>query len=286
MKNALWILALILVFFVGDRLVGGLMLRQVDQSQFRYSRLYRGEAAAEVLLVGNSRGLTFYQPYIESVSGKSTFNLSYNGMPMDLAKALVQDYLDRYPAPERMVVDITTCDRENDQLLAGFVPYTRFSPRIDSLIGQKMAWVWWSSRLSHLFSVNNEVFQRALYYRNRSDEDWLLDRVINPELAKSHLDKPSTIGTNPYLTQQFKEMVAYAQSKNVKVELVIGPYYPGYNVVNLDKFKSELEQATNMQVRDYRAALSDPNGFGDLSHPNKNGSMTYIDLLRKDAVLP
>lgn len=286
MKKVLWIPALALVFFTGDRLAGSWLLEQIEQSQFRYSRLYRGEAAADILLVGNSRGLTFYQPYIETITGKSTFNLSYNGMPMDLAKVLVQDYLDKYPTPERMVVDITTCDRRNDQLLAGFVPYARYSDRLDTLIQSRMAWVWWSGRLSKLFCANNEVFQRALYYRNRSDEDWLLDRVINPELAREHLDNPPVINPNDYLITQLQEMVAYARAKGVPVELVIGPYYPGYAVQRLDDLKAAVERATGLTVRDYRAALTDPSGFGDLSHPNVAGSKVYLDMLRRDAVFP
>ncbi len=286
MKKALWIPALALVFFSGDRLAGGWLQQQIEQSQFRYSRMYRGEAAANILLVGNSRGLTFYQPYIESITGKSTFNLSYNGMPTDLAKVLVQDYLDRYPPPERMVVDITTCDRRNDQLLADFVPYARYSTRIDTLIASRMTWVWWAGRLSNLFCANNEVSQRALYYLNRSDESWLLDRVINPELAAKQLNNPPIINPNEYLIAQLREMVAYARAKGVSVELVIGPYYPGYAVQRLDDLKAAIEQATGLTVRDYRAALTDPSGFGDLSHPNVAGSKMYLDMLHRDEVFP
>ena len=65
MKKPLWFIALFALVFAGDRLGGRLLQKQVDSSLFRYSRLYRGDAAADILLVGNSRGLTFYQPYIE-----------------------------------------------------------------------------------------------------------------------------------------------------------------------------------------------------------------------------
>ncbi len=121
MKKISWYLLLLIVCFSGDRLGAYLLEQQSMQSQFRFSKLYRGESAAEILLLGNSRGLTFYQPYIEQITGKSTCNLSYNGLPMDVAKVLVQDYLERYPAPKNLLIDITTCDRENDALLAGFL---------------------------------------------------------------------------------------------------------------------------------------------------------------------
>ena len=262
------------------------MAQQVKQSQFRYSRLYNKGAEAALLLVGNSRGLTFYQPYIESASGKSSFNLSYNGMSIDLAKVLVQDYLDRYPAPKVMILDITICDRPNDELAAAFLTYTRDSPRLDTFLRHKMPKMWWGAQVSSLTRYNNEVFQRALYYRHRSDEDWLLDRVIADKLAAS-VDQMS-YGMNPGLVQPLQEMVAYAQAKGVLVQLVIGPYFPRFaqKIAHLDALKQVVEAATGLRVHDYRSALADPAAFGDLQHPNKKGSIQYIDLLRRDGVLP
>ncbi|MBK8194740.1 MAG: hypothetical protein IPK76_16540 [Lewinellaceae bacterium] len=101
MKHLLWFSGFLMLLLAGDRLGGVLLQRQADASLFRYSRLYRGEAGADLLFVGNSRGLTFYQPFIEEKTGLRTFNMSYNGLPADLARVLVQDYLDRYPAPKK-----------------------------------------------------------------------------------------------------------------------------------------------------------------------------------------
>ena len=88
MKKSFWILGLILLFFIGDRVGGHLLKRIADQSQFRYSWLYSKNAKSDILFVGNSRGLMFYQPYIEEKTNFSTLNLSYNGMPMNLANLL------------------------------------------------------------------------------------------------------------------------------------------------------------------------------------------------------
>lgn len=286
MKNGYWFIALFALVVAGDRLGGRLLQKQVDASQFRYSRLYRGDAAADILLVGNSRGLTFYQPYIEEKSGRATFNLSYNGMPMDLAKVLVQDYLDRYPAPRVMVVDITTCDRVNDELLAGFLAYTAHSQRLDTLIRARQPDAWGGGRVSALFRFNNEVFQRALYYRHRSDEDWLLDRVIADRLAADVANNAYDLVVQDYLVRQLMEMVQSAQAKGARVRLVISPYFPNFSVKSLDQLKTAVEQATGLPVSDYRAALHDPTDFGDFMHPNKKGAMAYIDLLRRDTILP
>jgi len=285
MKHFFWFAAFFILLFAGDRLGGYFLQRQVDGSQFRYSRLYGGRAACDILLVGNSRGLTFYQPYMEEKTGNSTFNLSYNGLPMDLANALIEDYVDQYPPPKMLLIDITICDRTNDELLTGFLAYSTYSPRLSALIRTKQAKIWWAGRVSSLFRFNNEIFQRALYYRSRSDADWLLDRVISPKLAASAAENAYDLEPQPYLVQQLAASVRAAQAKGVAVHLVIGPYFPGFQVKNLDQFKSAVEEATGLTVYDYRAALPDPSLFGDYMHANKNGAMRYIDLLLGDGVL-
>jgi hypothetical protein len=284
MKHFAWFAALLAVFFAGDRLVGSWLESQAAASQFRYARLYAGKAKADILLLGNSRGLAFFQPHIEASTGKKTFNLSYNGLPTDAAKALTWDYLDRYPAPEVMVVDITICDRENDELLAGFLTFSQKSARLDDLIHQKLPKVWGGGALSTLFCCNNEIFQRALFYRNKTDEDWLLDRSIAPQLAATAAQNSYDLKIQPYLVGQLAETVAAARAKGMQVELVIGPYFPGFRVKNLDALKQAIEAATGLTVRDYRNALSDPTDFGDFMHPNKKGSVAYMDLLQREGV--
>lgn len=288
MKHLGWYVAFLVVLLAGDRAGGYLLQQQVAKSQFRYSRMYRGDAAADILLLGNSRGLTFYQPYIEEKTGLKTFNLSYNGLPMDVAKVLVQDYLERYPAPKRLVIDITGCDRTNDELMAGFLTYSDQSFRLDSLIHNKLKKVWRGGQVSALFRYNNEIFQRALSHRNQTDAGWLLDRVIAPKLAAEVARHNYPLDIHPYLLQQLKETCAAAQAKGVDVRLVIGPYFPQFaqRVSNLDALKTAAMQLTGLPVTDYSRSLADPSDFGDFMHPNMKGSKKFIDLMRLDGVLP
>jgi hypothetical protein len=287
MKNALWYLLLLALLCAGDRLAGWAMRQQLQNSQFRYARLYRGDAAADILLLGNSRGLTFYQPYIEAQTGLRSFNLSYNGLPMDVAKVLTLDYLERYPAPRHLLIDITTCDRRNDELMAGFLAFAHQSPRLDALLRQKLPKVWWGGQVSALFRHNNELFQRALSYRSKPDTDWLLDRQIAPQLAASVAQHSYPLEVHPYLVRELAETCAAAQARGVAVHLVISPYFPGFaeRVSNLDALRHAVEQATGLPVHDYRQALTDPAAFGDFMHPNKAGSMAYIDALLRDGLL-
>jgi len=284
----LWIPAVILLFFAGDRVAGWVMKQLTQKSQFRYSRLYTDRAEADILLVGNSRGLIFYQPYIEEVTGKSTFNVSYNGMPIDLAQALVGDYYDRYPAPETMILDVTMCDRVNTQLVNGFNLYTPYSERIGQLIRDTSQNVYWAGKFSWLFLHNSEIFQRALFYLGKSDEDWLLDRRI-PKAMIDRIEEsdPLNFELKGKLLEQLKATVQLAQSKGTKVTLVVNPYYIPYakRFIHFEDWKREIEKATGLKVRDYSQSVSNIDGIGDYQHLNKKGSREYIDLLVRDGVL-
>jgi hypothetical protein len=287
MRRWLWIPIFLVVAWMGDYFAGSMLQKLALNSQFRYARLYNQAAQADILLVGNSRGLTFYQPFIEAQTGKSTFNLSYNGLPAELAEVLVTDYLQRYAPPKKVIIDITLADRHNRELIAGFLPYAAQSSSVDTLIRSQASDAWWGSRVSRLFRCNNEVFQRALYYRNRSDEDWLLDRSIAPALTATVPLDTFPISVQPTLVAALARAVKAAQAKGCEVQLVIAPYFP--NMVRdwrqLDAFRNAVEQATGLRVSDYRQALRDTADFGDLMHPNKQGATRWLALLIQEGVL-
>ena len=296
MKKIYWILGLIVLFFVGDRVGGVLLEKLLQKSQFRYTRLYQGKASADILLVGNSRGLIFYQPYIEELTGKSTFNLSYNGMPMDLGYALVADYFEKNESPEIMILDITMGDRINNQLLAGFNLYEPYSTHLSQLLKEESPKSYYAGQLTHLYRYNSEVFQRALAYINKDDEDWLIDRVISDAMVNK-IDEEEDYriaadsvkyidALDEIILPALQNTLNLAKAKNVKVKLVVNPYYPPFadKIVNLNDFINKVETATNMKVHNYAKSVTDKKGFGDYQHLNKFGSKLFIDLMRRDGI--
>ncbi len=281
-----WLLALILVVFVGDRVGGWLCKQMVDESGFRYSRMYTGKAQCDILLLGNSRGLGFYQPTIEEITGKKTFNLSYNGMTMDLGKVLVEDYMEKYKAPERLLIDVTMCDRSSPEILATFVPYIGESERLEQLIRDTSHTVATATQLSHLYRYNSEIFQRALYYnKGKIDDDWLLDRAMSNSTLEYIETQKYRIDAR--FIDVLKETIEYAEGMGTKVELVMTPYYPPFAKVvkGLEAFQSEIERGTGRKIRNYVYAIEDPNCFGDFQHLNKKGSKVYMQKLKADGVL-
>ncbi len=287
MKKALWIPALLLFFFIGDR-IGGYILKQlVAKSEFRYSRLYTGKAKSDIVLLGNSRGLIFYQPYIEEITGQKTLNLSYNSLPIDMGQVLVEDYLERYGAPKKLIIDVTMCDRTNTQLVTGFSPYSSYSHSMDQLIKSASKNSWVAGKLSHLFRFNGEVFQRALNYLGKSDKDWLIDRVISDHMQENAtVESVVELKATPERLASLQQLIAVAEQKGTEVELLVNPYYPPYaeRMTSLAPFIQQIEAATNKKVKNYALALQLTEGFGDYQHLNNKGSKQYLAQLAEDGV--
>jgi hypothetical protein len=289
MKKGIWLLAFAVITLLGDRFGGYILGKMVASSQFRYSRLYADtETGAAVVLLGNSRGLTFYQPEIERIAGVSTINLSYNGLPIDLGKVLVQDYIDRHAGVKTLVVDVSMCERRNAPLIKSFATYSAESARLSALLRNTDAKIYWASRFLHLYRYNSEVAQRAFYYHSKSDEDWLLDRTMTAAMREDTTFGGFTKGLEADMVTPLVELVQFAQQKGITVELVISPYYPRFaehiRAPFLSPLKKTVEAATGLRVRDYSTFLAEAADFGDYQHPNKRGSLKYIAHLTADGV--
>ena len=288
MSKWLWIPITLIVAFAGDRLLGYGLRQLAERSDFRYSRLYTGRGEADVVLLGNSRGLNFYQPYIEEQTGKSTLNLSYNAMPVEVGAVLLRDYLERYGAPEHLIADVTFLDRRNDELVRDFRVYAQFSQRLDSLLHAVDDRIYHGTQVSHLTRYGGEVGQRMLYYLTRGDEDWLLDRQIAPSVvaASAELDdyrNDYTLGR----VRAFAEVVDEYRAAGTTVSLVINPYYPNFQrtIRNLDSLALDVRAATGVPVLDYSASIVGDENFGDYQHLNKRGAQLYLDRLLSDVGL-
>ena len=288
MKKWLWIPAVLLLAFAGDRLFA-LALRQfADDADFRYSRMYTGRGEAEIVLLGNSRGLNFYQPILEELTGRSTLNLSYNAMPVDLGAALLADYLDAYGAPEDLVIDVTLLDRDNVELIREFRVYAQYSQRIDSLLRLHDPAIHGGTVLSHLTRYGGEVAQRMFYYNFKSDFDWMVDRQISPSLAAA------ATGLEPYrnaytLTRvrALAEVTKQFADAGTRVHYVINPYYPAFakTIGNLDSLSNDVRTATGVPVLDYSRSITGDENFGDYQHLNKEGVAIYMERLVRDLKL-
>jgi len=318
MKKLYWIFAVIVLFFAGDRLFGFVLKKMVADSQFRYSKMYRGEADCDILFLGNSRGLGFYQPYIEEVTGKKTFNLSYNAMPLNLGRIMLEDYLKYNKKPEILVVDVTMMNRVDTTLITGFNVYTPYSDGLGEMVKDHSKNTFYGGQLSHLFLHNSEIFQRAMFYYSKTDEDWIVDRVINENMVNGVVDqKPFYAGPFDWSTvemmfEELNKTIQIAKENDIKIKLVISPFFPPFveKIVNFEHLekrinmsanstysiagitreylangsKSEADAMNKIEIYNYARAVQDPTGFGDYQHVNIKGAKIYIDKMKADGI--
>jgi len=278
----------ILLMFAGDRLLSDALQAVNNKSHFRFSRIYNQTAQSEIVLIGNSRGHTLYQPAIREFTGTNTINLSYNALPVAIANALVADYYDFYAPPKKLVIEVSMLNKTELNVINEFKLYIRNSERIRSVIQSNSRRTATAVSIVNLYSFNTELFHRSLYYLGKDDIDWILDKKINKGMVENRDGIESmTFEITDDRLKDLSSLVQKAKEKNTEVKLVLAPYYPAYRqkIANLNSFISTIESKTGLKVHDYSSMITADEFFSDYLHLNKNGSKLFISKLHQDGIL-
>lgn len=279
-RIAVWLVALVILVFAGDRLGAFVCSRILTASQFRFSRVYRGGSNAEILVIGDSRGVhSFYAPSIETLTGRPALNLSFNAMSVPIAEALLTDYLERNPKP-RLVIIEATCVAVDRGLVSELRTYAGLSDRLQALYAREHPQAAAAGRVFHLLPYDSEFFLRALAYLRRSDQDWINRGVIPPELAAEK--RGAGGGPRPYPENlvAMRRLVPMLRARGIDVKLVIAPYHP-----SLNNDLSEIVRSIDGPVLDYSNAIQESQYFADGVHMNADGSEVLLRMLQRDGVL-
>lgn len=280
-KAFVWIATFMLVVLAGDRLMSWTLGRVLVRSQFRYSQLYRGGTNADILIMGDSRGVnSFYAPAIEELTGKKAFNLSYNSMSPVVAEALILDYLDRN-RPPKMVIFEPTCAMVDGGVLTELRPFATISPRLMALYERKHPDAARMEKIFHLLLLNTGFFVDALHYMRHSDQDWIM-RGSLPE--NSRREGKRLIPYLPGNREALQRIVAALRKRGVEVRFVIAPYY-ATGIEKLPELMAGLPLDDHVRAATYDTAISDPTLFADHVHLNERGSRVFLEMLKHDGVL-
>jgi len=284
-RALIWFVALVALVFAGDRVLAWALDQVLVRSQFRFSRLYRGGNDADILILGDSRGVhSFYQPEIEKLTGLHAFNLSYNSMSARIAEAVLRDYLDHNRAP-RLVVIEATCTIPAGALAGELRTYARFSPRLAALYAGGHPSGAMTGRLFHLFPLNSEFYLEVLHYWNQSDQDWI-NRSAMP--AALRIRQPGLWSLpRPENLEALNRIVTLLKQRGIEVRLVIAPYWPV--PVNMPAIANAIDDSIHradpqLRVLNYAGAVSDPEEFADRVHLNERGSVALLEILQRDGV--
>lgn len=282
-KSAAWLALLAIIVIAGDRLGAFVCGRVLVASQFRFSRIYRGGTKADVIVIGDSRGVhSFYAPSIEKLTGRPALNLSFNAMSMPIAEALLSNFLEHNPPP-RVVLIEPSCVVVDHGLVTELGTYSKLSQRLAALYAhdhpQAAAW----SSAFHLLAYDSEFFLRALLYLRRNDQDWINRNVIPPELRAPHVRwRPNGPREN---YEALARLVHMLRARGIEVKLVIAPYHRASGVDPSDLVRDLTQSVPGARLWNYAEAIEDSRYFSDTVHMNLDGSEALLDMLCRDGVL-
>jgi hypothetical protein len=277
------------IIWTGDALIGGALEKLLLSSNFRFSNIYNGLGKSEIVILGNSRGHGFYQPEIRALTGMTTINLSYNAMPVCISSALLQDYLDIYSAPKKVLIEVSMLNKTEEEVITSFKVYGPQSKRISTIIRGRSPNVYRGMQISSLYNFNSEVFHRSLYYLNSSDANWVVDRKMTDKLvANASTLQPMTYSLTDDRLVDISAIVKNCKDAGSIPVLILAPMFPAYraSIKNLREYIEKIEAATGLTVKDYSNAFSNREFFSDYLHLNKKGSIRFMHELEHDGILP
>lgn len=277
------------VAFGADRLLGIGGTALLKRSELRFSRLYRADLAADVLVLGNSRGVnTLLAPALEQESGLRVRSLAWNGISAEIGEALWLDWLERHPAPELLLVEVSFLTGANRQL-SDFSPYFPFSDRLASLARREIPRTYWGCRAARLHCLNSELTLRALAYADRTDQAWANQYTITPALLEEartmEAQRPDTVLRAN--VEALRRIMESARSSGTRIRLLQGPYLPAYRdaLTGHSAWLEDVARALGTPVADYTGAVSDTDLFSDRIHMNARGARAFAAVLVGDGLL-
>jgi len=273
------------VAFVGDRALAWELGRVLLQSQARYSVLYRGGPPADIVAVGHSRGVNgFYAPALEKDLGLKVQNLSYNGLSMGLAEAIVRDWVDHHGKPRMLVIEVSNVGNLND-VVGELLPYWVDSERLRAIGETERPHTAAMARVSHLFVFNCELFLRTLYYLRRSDQDW----VNRYRMSAALLEETRRMGPFELTAQEdalaaLQRLVTFAHEQGIALRLTVTPYLCDYleHATNYQAWLDRIERAAGERVWDAGCTDRDVTHFADRLHLNAEGAEAFAATLVRD----
>jgi len=287
-KAILFLVGLSTSFLVADRSISFLLNQVVRKSEFRYAKLYHSHLNADILVLGNSRGVNgFFAPSMETELGESVFNLSLNGLDIDLLGNALKDYCERNAAPKMVILEITSL--HSDDAIGGLRFLMSDSPRMDKLLKDANYRDWILCNACTVYQYNTELFLRVIYFLSKSDQGWINDGVVDPEVARNWKvsTKEKELWNEPTgkKVKGLLELVRFADQEKIPVKLVIGPYMRGYTdqFDNYQRWKSAVQDAVGPDhpIYDFSNAIENELNFADMVHLNRQGSIEFFHQLRE-----
>jgi hypothetical protein len=296
-----YLMLFLVIVVVGDFVFGTVIEKVLMQANFRYSRLYRSDAAADIVILGNSRGKQgFHAPSIEAALGKKVINLSYDGISPEILEALLRDYVQHNGKPKLALIEVSSI-RFPPNAMTDLKPFVLKSPGLSEVYKREHPYAYGGLLVSRLFRMNSEGLLRGLYSLNQSDQTWVQKRVIATDLLQATEKAKEFPFPNMFTKQDseerraalekanlqaLKNIVAFAADQHMEIKFVIAPYLPAMRtkVAEWNTTLTKIRETSNYapEILDYSLALEETNDFADTMHLNASGAQHLLEKMQTD----
>lgn len=282
-KGLTFIVAAVLAFVLGDAVFGFLVDGVLRRSEFRFARLYTGRLQGDVMVFGNSRAVNgFCVSKLSELTGAKWVNLGYNGLGPSLVEAFILDYLDRYPAPRTIVLEVSNLTQGADSIrdCRLFVDKSR---RLAALDRRENGYFAFLAAHIRTLSVNGELLMRCIYYLRKSDQAWVNNGRLDAKQAdrlRLQAGKALDGAVRMEGVRTYRKLIRELRARGISVWCVVTPYFLTVeDQRHAQEWLNLVKEPDVEGVRYYNFVnrISDPNLFADPSHLNCAGSIQFAN---------
>jgi hypothetical protein len=286
----------VLAFVVNAIITSG--LRRETTSEFgAWNQVMEGKVNAQVVITGSSRAAVEYDPrIIESVTGRTSFNLGRNGTQTDMQVAFFKAYLAHNRKPELVLHNLDAFSFVTSREVfdpAQYVPYLYDHALYDAL--RKINPEIWRSRYIPLYGYVVEdmnftwIHGLAGFFGRPSREDYFLG--FNPRNTswtnefdnfKATNPRGVSFAVEPAGIQDLHELVQVCKQNGIQLIFVYAPEYSEMQSLTRNRAEifaqfRELANRDDIPLWDYSdwKYNSDRNLFYNSQHLNATGAAVF-----------
>ena len=269
----------VLTFIIFDRLCSFFLNSLLNLSTLPHAELYAGKGKSEIIILGDSRGYrSFDENYFSNKTKKKTRNYSLIGGSTLINEIIIKDYLDIYNEPPKIILFEISNLLMGNEAIKEFRVFGYKSKRISDFLKNKYPKIYYGEKLSNLFQFNNETFFNGIQkifipYKYKS-----LKGFMNNIIDINKIEK-KTFNANNHLIdkniESLQRIIKLCEEKNIKLYLVIAPFYPNRLMFEEDEFnfwvKKTKKNIKNIPIINFSKNIKNEKYFYDWKHINNQG---------------
>jgi hypothetical protein len=286
-RNGCLLLAFAVVVVLSDRAISSGLARLIQISSFRIVELYEGRVDADVIIIGNSRGLNIDARRLSQASCLRAYSLALNALDVRTMQALMEDYLAQNKKPKLTILEISNLIESdyNYVVAAQLTPFPFPGSKLLSLASEVRDTILPWRTAFHLLRFNSELFFRALYYIGKhDDQDWTGELgSFSREKIDAYLLANKSRNTSDAQLDTLAALVKQLREAEIEPVLVLLPYHPA--ALARGEWDQQLVQRVGERVGgdnivfSFARSFQSDSMFADAMHLSRSGKAELVRVL-------